>query len=194
VPDDQAPGAGPSASARAERGRGPRRLALFRIRLLTAQRGSEVHGASWDEMDLTTGWWTIPGERSKNGLDHRVPLSPQASRILKDLRNITDKSKSNSNSKWVFPSTRKTGPHINHAQKAIERIEKRSAVEFRNHDLRRTAFDTTSRGTPAPTMRLDARRAHRVPHRRFEPTIRCVGRKGTRSFRTRDEPKRRSAW
>jgi integrase len=63
-------------------------------------------------MDLTTGWWTIPGERSKNGLDHRVPLSPQASRILKDLRNITDKSKSNSNSKWVFPSTRKTGPHI----------------------------------------------------------------------------------
>jgi integrase len=107
--------------------------ALFRIRLLTAQRGSEVHGASWDEMDPTTGWWTIPGERSKNGLDHRVPLSPQALRILKDLRNITGKSK------WVFPSTRKTGPHINHAQKAIERVGKRSGVEFRGHDLRRTA-------------------------------------------------------
>jgi integrase len=60
--------------------------ALFRIRLLTAQRGSEVHGASCDEMDLTTGWWTIPGARSKNGLDHRVPLSPQALRILKELR------------------------------------------------------------------------------------------------------------
>ena len=70
--------------------------ALFRIRLLTAQRGSEVHGASWEEMDLTTGWWTIPGERSKNGLDHRVPLSPQALRILKDLHNITEKSKSKS--------------------------------------------------------------------------------------------------
>ena len=73
--------------------------ALFRIWLLTAQRGSEVHGASWEEMDLTTGWWTIPGERSKNGLDHRVPLSPQALRILKDLRNITEKSKSNGSSR-----------------------------------------------------------------------------------------------
>lgn len=115
--------------------------ALFRIRLLTAQRGSEVHGASWEEMDLTTGWWTIPSKRSKNGLDHRVPLSPQALRILKDLRTITEKSncKSESKSKWVFPSTRKTGPHINHAQKAIERIVKRSGVEFRGHDLRRTA-------------------------------------------------------
>jgi hypothetical protein len=76
-----------------------------------------------------------PGELSKNGLDHRVPLSAQALRILKDLRNITEKSKS----KWVFPSTRETGPHINHAQKAIERIVKRSGVEFRGHDLRRTS-------------------------------------------------------
>jgi integrase len=42
-------------------------------------------------------------------------------------------------SPWVFPSTRKAGPHINHAQKAIERIVERSGVEFRGHDLRRTA-------------------------------------------------------
>jgi integrase len=54
-----------------------------------------------------------------------VPLSPQALRILKDLRNITEKSKPKS--KWVFPSTRKTGPHINHAQKAIERIVRTQA-------------------------------------------------------------------
>jgi integrase len=79
------------------------------------------------------GWWTIPGERSKNGLDHRVRLSPQAVRILKELHGVVGKSP------WVFPSTRKTGPHINHAQKAIERIVDRSKVEFRGHDLRRTA-------------------------------------------------------
>jgi integrase len=79
-----------------------------------SERGSEVHGASWDETALTTGWWTIPGERSKNGLDRRVPFSPQALRIRKDLRNIVVKSKR------VFPSTER--PAINHAQKAIERI------------------------------------------------------------------------
>jgi integrase len=106
---------------------------LFRLRLLTAQRGGEVHGASWDEMELTTGWWTIPAERSKNGLAHRVPLSSQALKVLKDLKAQAEESP------WVFPSTRKAGPHIAHAQKAIERVVDRSKVEFRGHDLRRTA-------------------------------------------------------
>jgi integrase len=70
--------------------------ALFRIRLLTAQRGGEVHGAAWSEFDLATGWWTIPAERSKNGLAHRVPLSPQAVRILKTWREMVD------DSPWFF--------------------------------------------------------------------------------------------
>lgn len=107
--------------------------ALFRLRLLTAQRGGEVHGARWDEMELTTGWWTIPAARSKNSLAHRVPLSAQALKVLKDLKAQPE------DSPWVFPSTRKAGPHIAHAQKAIERIVQRSKVEFRGHDLRRTA-------------------------------------------------------
>ena len=108
--------------------------ALFRLRLLTAQRGGEVQGAAWSEIDLVAGWWTIPPERSKNGLAHRVPLSRQAIKILKALRADAKKDAS-----WVFPSTRKTGPHIYHAQKAIERIVARSGVKFRGHDLRRTA-------------------------------------------------------
>jgi integrase len=107
--------------------------ALFRIRLLTAQRGGEVHGAAWSEFDLATGWWTIPAGRSKNGLAHRVPLSSQAVRILKGWRKTVD------DSPWVFPSSRKKGPHIAHAQKAIERIVRASGVQFRGHDLRRTA-------------------------------------------------------
>jgi integrase len=87
-------------------------------------------------MDLVGRWWTIPAARSKNGLAHRVPLSPQAVRILKELWKTTGESA------WVFPSphwSRRNGPHINHAQKAIERIVERSGVQFRGHDLRRTA-------------------------------------------------------
>jgi hypothetical protein len=42
-------------------------------------------------------------------------------------------------SPWVFPSSRKNGPHIAHAQKAIERIVRASGVDFRGQDLRRTA-------------------------------------------------------
>lgn len=118
---------------------------LIRLRLLTAQRGGELHGARWDEIDLTGGWWTIPGGRSKNGLSHRVPLSPQALRIFRELAEYR-KAKGRPGddgeielSPWVFPSTRKTGPHVHHAQKAFERVVARSGVKFRGHDLRRTA-------------------------------------------------------
>ena len=90
-------------------------------------------GPSWDEMDLTGAWWTIPAERSKNGLAHRVPLSPPAVKVLKALRPLTG------DSPWVFPSPKKEGASIAHAQKAIERIVERSGVDFRGHDLRRTA-------------------------------------------------------
>ena len=37
-------------------GESPLVAALFRIRLLTAQRGGEVHGAAWSEFDLAKGW------------------------------------------------------------------------------------------------------------------------------------------
>ena len=111
----------------------PMMAAVFRLRLLTAQRGGELLGAPWSEFDLLSGWWTIPAERSKNGLAHRVPLSPQALRILKELH------KSIGDSMYLFPSPKKTAPHIAHAQKAIERVVERSGVDFRGHDLRRTA-------------------------------------------------------
>ncbi len=68
------------------RARSSRRCSAFGC--LTAQRGGEVHGAAWAEFDLASGWWTIPAERSKNGLAHRVPLSPQAVRILKAWRRV----------------------------------------------------------------------------------------------------------
>ena len=107
--------------------------AVFRLRLMTAQRGGEVLGATWDEIDLTRGWWTIPAARSKNGLAHRVPLSSQAVKVLKVLRPLTE------DSSWVFPSPKKEDACIAHAQKAIERVVQRSGVDFRGHDLRRTA-------------------------------------------------------
>ena len=48
--------------------------AVFRLRLLTAQRGGEVLG-DVGEMDLRTGWWTIR-RRSKQW--RNAPLSSPA--------------------------------------------------------------------------------------------------------------------
>ncbi len=122
--------------------------AILRLRLLTAQRGGEVLSMRWQDLDLGTGWWTIPAERSKNGLAHRVPLSPPATKILKSLKLVAEKR--DPKSPWVFPSTRRNALHpIEHVQKAVERVRRRAALDFRGHDLRRTAASLmVGAGTP----------------------------------------------
>lgn len=59
-----------------------RQALLFLI--LTAGRSGEVRGATWDEIDLETATWTIPRERMKAGRQHRVPLSTQAVKLLRE--------------------------------------------------------------------------------------------------------------
>ena len=61
--------------------------ALWRLRLLTAQRPQEeVAQLQWGEVDLEAAWWTIPSGKTKNKLAHRVPLSTPAVELLRELR------------------------------------------------------------------------------------------------------------
>ena len=106
--------------------------ATFKLRLTTAQRGGEVLAMKWPDVDFSTGWWTIPGESTKNSLPHRVPLSAQSVRILKKIKETA------AHSDWVFPSPRGQG-RIENVQKAMVRFRTASGVDFRAHDLRRTA-------------------------------------------------------
>jgi integrase len=68
--------------------------------ILTAARSGEVLGATWSEMDLENAVWTIPAKRMKAGKEHRVPLSPRALAIVKELHEtrISD---------FVFPGQKK---------------------------------------------------------------------------------------
>jgi len=106
----------------------PAVAASLKLRLYTAQRGGEVLTMRWEDIELSTGWWTIPGERSKNDLSHRVFLAA-ATRALLPARG---------DSPWVFPNRDGTGP-MPSTQKSIERVRKRAGIELRGHDLRRTA-------------------------------------------------------
>ena len=56
--------------------------------ILTAARSGEVRGATWQEIDLGSEVWTVPGERMKAGRQHRVPLSPAAVDLLRRLPRI----------------------------------------------------------------------------------------------------------
>ena len=50
--------------------------------LLTAVRSGEARGARWREFNLEAKVWTIPGERTKTGKDHIVPLTDAAIELL----------------------------------------------------------------------------------------------------------------
>lgn len=110
------------------------RLAL-KLQLVTAQRKGEVIGAEWTEFDLDEKVWTIPPEKSKNGMAHRIPLSSLALDILDSLKaNAAD-------SRWLCPSPRGdkpvTGPAVDHALR-----NNRDTLELSDvtpHDLRRSA-------------------------------------------------------
>jgi integrase len=117
--------------------------AHFKLRLLTAQRGGEVHTMRWADVDLETGWWTIPASVAKNGLAHRVPLSGPALDILRTLHITTGAGA------WVFPSRRRGQQYMVNIDKAMLRLRERTDMVFVPHDLRRTAAShMTSMGIP----------------------------------------------
>lgn len=53
--------------------------------ILTATRSNEARGAKWSEIDLQAELWTIPDERMKAGRPHRVPLTKETIKILKEV-------------------------------------------------------------------------------------------------------------
>ncbi len=112
-------------------GETPRMRDLFRLRLLTAQRPGEVSRMRWEDIDMSSGWWTIPPEFSKNSLSHRVPLSPAAMDTLRQIEGYGNEKG------WVFPSPTGNGP-LRAVWRAMRNIREQSGVEFRPHDLRRT--------------------------------------------------------
>ena len=79
----------------------------FEFTILCATRTSETLGAAWPEVDLKARSWTIPGERMKAGVEHRVPLSKRCVEILKRARAISGKSQ------YVFPGRTATKPLSN---------------------------------------------------------------------------------
>lgn len=66
------------------------RLAIKMV-LLTLTRTQEIRGARWEEFDFDQRLWTIPADRMKMKVEHRVPLSDQAIDVLEQLRPISGK-------------------------------------------------------------------------------------------------------
>lgn len=71
---------------------------LLEFTILTAARSGETRGMTWSEVDLTTATWTLPAERMKAKVVHRVPLSERAIELLRARRAL------GKHPELVFPS------------------------------------------------------------------------------------------
>ena len=124
-------------------------LAL-KLQIITGQRKGEIVGAEWEDLDLKKGWWTIPKEKAKNNLPHRVPLSTLALKILKEAKELSK------DSPFLFPSPIKENSHV--TEPAIDRAIRNNRElfdieHFVPHDLRRTvASQITAMGIPRLTV------------------------------------------
>ena len=104
------------------------RLAL-RLLLLTGARAEEVCGAPWDEISAEAAEWVISSERTKNGREHRIPLSDAAMEIVHEAAALRT-------GPWLLPARGSEG-HVTPSGvlQAAQRILGSGVVV---HDIRRS--------------------------------------------------------
>lgn len=105
---------------------------IVQLLALTAQRRGEVVGMQWDELDLTSKLWTIPGIRTKNHRPHSVPLTATAVGIITALPRFS--------STFVFPARGKPDrAYLGYSKGKRELDQLAKQHDWTLHDLRRTA-------------------------------------------------------
>jgi integrase len=102
--------------------------ALLKLLLLTGSRLNEVAGMQRAELSDDGATWTIPGERTKNGRVHVVPLSPLVRELIASVGTGTD---------LVFTANGTTV--VSGWSKIKNRLDAAMQIPpWRFHDLRRT--------------------------------------------------------
>jgi integrase len=122
--------------------------------ILTAARSGEALGATWAEIDMVTKIWTVPAERMKAGREHRVPLSPPAMVILRQLAEI-----SNEPADYVFPSTKRSRPL---SSMAMDMLLRRLKLDVTVHGYRSSFRDWCGEVSTYPREVAEAALAHVV--------------------------------
>lgn len=98
--------------------------ALLSFVILTGCRSGEARSMRWEELDLDAAIWTIPADRMKTQVVHRIPLSLQAMAVLEKVRGL--------HGEWVFPSPRKQVPLTDMALTTLlRRVEAQSTTPGR---------------------------------------------------------------
>ena len=121
--------------------------------ILTAARTGETIGATWSEIDLDAGAWTVPAERMKAGAEHRVPLSDPALQILREMAAIRSGD-------FVFPGGKRGRPLSNMAM--LKTLERMGRDDLTVHGFRSSFRDWASETTAFPSEVVEAALAHTI--------------------------------
>ena len=125
---------------------------LLKLLLLTGQRRSEVAEMTWAELSGDT--WSLPGERTKNGRPHTIPLSRQARDLIAGVHRVAGAGYVfTTNGSTPVSGWSKTKKRLDARMLEAARAEDAKAVipPFTIHDLRRTAAAGLQRlGVPLP--------------------------------------------
>ena len=140
----------PDFMCRLEAVEGVAELAL-RFLILTAARSGEARSMAWGEVDLENAVWTVPSERMKAGLPHRVPLSEPTLEVLRAARGL--------DSQLVFPGQRRGKPMHD---MTIAAPLKRMGVAGTVHGFRSTFRDWAAERTTFPREIAEMCLAHEV--------------------------------
>jgi len=121
--------------------------------ILTAARTGEVIGARPDEFDLDAALWTIPAKRMKAEKEHRVPLSPRAVAIVREMLKAHKGA-------FVFPGGKEGKPQSNMAM--LELLKRMERGDLTVHGFRSTFRDWASERTNYPREVCEMALAHAV--------------------------------
>jgi integrase len=122
--------------------------------ILTACRSGEVRLATWEEIDINSRVWVIPGERMKAGKEHRIPLSDAAVAVLEQMDRST---------KLIFPGRAEGKPLSDMSLSAVLRRMGRGDLTV--HGFRSTFRDWASERTNYPSDVAEMALAHTIGNR-----------------------------
>ncbi len=142
----------PAAAARA-----------LELLILTASRTGEIVGAERSEFDLSKKVWTVPAERMKGKVEHRVPLTEGAVKIVQAAMTEGDvlaKLNPQVPTRWLFTRPDGMKPMSNMAM--IMLLRRMGHESYSVHGFRSTFRDWAGECTNFPREVVEAALAHQV--------------------------------
>jgi integrase len=125
------------------------------LTILCVTRTNETINATWPEFDLDNRMWTIPAERMKAGVEHRVPLSNAAIDLLTNLHRLDGNP-------YVFPGKKPNQPLSDMAMLEMLRGMRDGCTV---HGFRSTFRDWASETTLHPDTIVEMALAHTIKNK-----------------------------